>query len=202
MRGRNLRVVASMFQLWGRLFLFRRVVPDLYLKDLLDFTPENFPEQFQGIEGIIFDWESTLAPHGTMVVFPGVKDYLVGLAKDFKMGVYTNKHLERNGRRARDIGEKIIRASGIRMLYPKVCKPMVRGFNQAMEELEIYDPLKFAYVGDALATDMMGAQNAGFGLIVLVNTKNRRAEPLYMHILGRPLEWTYKLVTRIKHTKV
>ena len=122
------------------------------------------------LHGILFDVGGTLIVEGQERLFPGVKDSLKTLSRNFALGVVSNTDIKDE----REVRE-IMRRLNIEHLFRSIIvsatvgvrKPNVRIFEMALSQLGL-SPRQAAMVGDRPEIDIVGARQAGL-LTVLID---------------------------------
>ena len=132
-------------------------------------------ERVQGIEGVIFDIDNTLVPHGaeateeTMAFFEGLR----------ALGLRTCLISNNDEKRVKPFAEKV------QSLYlPNAGKPAMRSYTKAMAMMHT-DVDNTLFIGDQILTDIWGAKRLGM-----------------KHVLTRPIDlrepWNIRLKRKIE----
>ncbi len=134
-----------------------KLIPDDYLRSILDVTPEYLAER--GLRGIILDIDNTLIGHNVPLPDERVSALLESYRKaGIKMCVVSNNRRER----VAPFCEKI----GVPDFVWDALKPAAAGYEKAAAVMGL-SPGETAAVGDQIFTDVWGARRAGCFAVLL-----------------------------------
>lgn len=143
--------------------MFETFYPDYWCRSVYDI---DFARLYQnGIRGLIFDIDNTLVPHGAPADSRAEQ-----LFADLKKIGFRSCLLSNNRRSRVDMFNENIQTQEVWLAN----KPFVKGYMRAMEKMGT-DVRDTVCIGDQLFTDILGANKAGIGSI-LVNPINPREE--------------------------
>ena len=197
-KHRTLTVLDGVVELAFKARYKEPIKPDLYYSNVTDFHPW----EHEGIKGVVFDLENTLAPLGRLKKihpYEGVEDYLIELKEhNISAVILSNKTARKHRGRKQKFIENIESRFGIPVVNTERYKPSAYAFYDACHELGL-EHGQVAMVGDWIATDILGARNAKAGLKVLVDPMD--PESIVMRILFRPFGTHYRKKQNIVYTQ-
>ncbi|EZY58807.1 YqeG family HAD IIIA-type phosphatase, partial [Staphylococcus aureus] len=146
-----------MFNGWRELIkdMIKRLLPNLYIKSVYDI---DFKEVYRlGYEGLIFDIDSTLVPHGSEVT-----DEVNELFKQlhdigFKTVFLSNNSVERILEFNKEIKTDFIGMAN---------KPHPKNFFRALDKLGV-EKSKVLLIGDQIFTDILGANKCNIDNVLV-----------------------------------
>lgn len=111
-----------------------------------------------GINGLIFDLDSTLLAPRSGVLTPEVSKWLTKAKENFKVAIVSNNN--------RDPYIEEVKALLDMPVFGRAAKPRRSGFRKALEILQL-PPSQVAVIGDRPLTDVWGGQRAGMKTILV-----------------------------------
>nr|WP_225941991.1 YqeG family HAD IIIA-type phosphatase [Sporosarcina limicola] len=132
-------------------------MPDEYVKDVFEITPEKLKEK--GIKGIITDLDNTLVEWDRPEATPEIIAWLKGM---HDAGILVTIVSNNNGLRVMKFCEPIG--------TPFICdarKPMGKSFKKALVTMNIRKG-EAVVIGDQLMTDILGGNRKGIHTILVV----------------------------------
>lgn len=154
--------------------ILNQFYPDNYIESTYQIDFEQL--KGQGIQGVIFDIDNTLVPHGA----PADKRSMALFQQLHKLGIQTMLLSNNKEPRVKTFAERV----ETDYIY-KAGKPSVRNYKKAMELMGTGKETTL-FVGDQLFTDIWGAKRAGI-TTYLVKPIHPKEE--IQIVLKRRLEW-------------
>ena len=138
------------------------LIPDRIVDSLTDLTPQLL--QQANIRFLMLDFDNTIVPYTSDVPEPEMERWLTDMtASPVGICVVSNSKKQRVVRFCGERGIPCITHSR---------KPFSRGIRRCMEQFSL-DPATTALVGDQIYTDVLGANAAGIGSILV--------RPIHLH---------------------
>ncbi|MBB4825793.1 HAD superfamily phosphatase (TIGR01668 family) [Sporosarcina luteola] len=137
--------------------MYKHFLPDEYVKDIYQITPEKLQEQ--GIKGIMTDLDNTLVEWDRPEATPEVIEWMK-LMRDagLKVIVVSNNHEPRVS--------TFCQPAEIPFIF-EARKPLEKGFERALRLLELPKE-EVVMIGDQLLTDILGGNRFGLHTILVV----------------------------------
>lgn len=154
--------------------IFRQFYPDNYIESTYHIDFEQLKKQ--GIQGVIFDIDNTLVPHGA----PADAKSRELFQKLHRLGIKTMLLSNNKEPRVKSFAGQV----DTPYIY-KAGKPSVKNYRKAMELMKT-DRKSTLFIGDQLFTDVWGAKRAGI-TSYLVKPIHPKEE--IQIVLKRRLEW-------------
>ena len=132
----------------------KELYPDRLEMSVLDMDWEALAKHYQGV---IFDIDNTLVPHGA----PADEKIIKLLEKIHALGMKTMLVSNNGEERVRPFAEQV--NSGF---ISKAGKPRTGGYKKAMQVMNT-DPKHTLFVGDQIFTDIWGANRAGMDTVLM-----------------------------------
>ena len=146
----------------------------------------------QGYRAVMFDLDNTLVPDGALANLKA-SNLIKRLHKlGFKICVLSNNS---SYKRVHDFEV----ATGVDLAVYKAGKPFLKGFNEAMQVLEV-KPEETVFIGDRVFTDMLGGLRAGL-YTILVSPIDKSTDGPATRILRKiekPIRGTLNLIPGIR----
>lgn len=126
------------------------LTPQYKFNNILEISPEFLKSI--GAKAVFADADNTLSFHGSLEPFPGVAEWIRGLAgMGIPLVIISNNEKKRIAPFAEKLGVPYIEKSA---------KPLTTGFRRAAEKFGV-EPSEAAVIGDQLFTDVLGGNLFG-----------------------------------------
>lgn len=135
--------------------MFQLFYPDAYVDSVRSINFEKLREE--GIEGVLFDIDNTLVPHGAGATEEVIRLFIRLSKLGLRTCLVSNNKKERVEMFNTIIGSPFIYKAG---------KPKKSGYMKAMKKLGT-DAATTVFVGDQLFTDIWGAKRTGIRTILV-----------------------------------
>jgi len=137
--------------------------PDILFRSIYEITPDFLLEQ--GIRGVIFDIDNTIAPYEIEEPTERMKTYLNSLRdRDIQIAFVTNNHDKRVSRFNRELGFPYY--SKAKKPFPGGVKAALKGFGLPAEQV--------LAVGDQLFTDCLSAHLSHIRFYIVPPIRDRK----------------------------
>ena len=146
----------------------------------------------QGYRAVMFDLDNTLVPDGALANLKA-SNLIKRLHKlGFKICVLSNNS---SYKRVHDFEV----ATGVDLAVYKARKPFLKGFNEAMQVLEV-KPEETVFIGDRVFTDMLGGLRAGLYTILVSPIDKSTDGPATRSLrkIEKPIRGTLNLIPGIR----
>ena len=163
-------------------------LPNFYFQNVTDINIGLL--QRYAVKAVLLDIDNTLSPHGAIVSYDGVRDWINDLrVLGIKVAIISNNKEKRVKLFAEDLK--------IKYYIANANKPLKSGFILAKKILKV-DEKNILVVGDQIFTDILGANLAKMKC-VLVEPKDKN-EPFSIK-LKRDFEVPFRFVSKFKCKK-
>jgi len=137
--------------------LYKQFLPDEYVKDIFQITPEQLKEK--GIKGIMTDLDNTLVEWDRPEATPEVIEWMKMMQDaGLKVTVVSNNHEPRVS--------TFCKPAGIPYIF-EAKKPLGKGFRRGIDFLGLQKD-EVVMIGDQLMTDILGGNRFGVYTVLVV----------------------------------